>query len=43
VLCRETVPEIGGGDWIGPPPDSSEVGQVWMIGVSFEMARQRLG
>ena len=23
--CRETVPEIGGGDWKGPPVDSSEV------------------
>jgi len=21
---RETVPEIGGGDWKGPPVDSSE-------------------
>jgi len=24
-MCRETVPEIGGGDWKGPPADSSEV------------------
>ena len=24
-MHRETVPEIGGGDWKGPPADSSEV------------------
>jgi len=24
-MCRETVPEIGGGNWKGPPADSSEV------------------
>ena len=24
-MCRETVPEIGGGDWKGLPADSSEV------------------
>jgi len=24
-MCRETVPEIGGRDWKGPPADSSEV------------------
>jgi len=24
-MCRETVPEIGGGDWKGPLADSSEV------------------
>jgi len=24
-MCRETVPEIGGGDWKGPPADSSDV------------------
>jgi len=23
-MCRETVPEIGGGDWKGPPTDSSD-------------------
>jgi len=44
-MCRETVPEIGGGDWKGPPADSSEVVRwsnqwMWMIGVSIEMARQ---
>jgi len=45
-MCRETVPEIGGEDWKGPPADSSEVvrwhyvGRRWMIGVSIEAARQ---
>jgi len=24
-MCRETVPEIGGGDWKGPLADSNEV------------------
>jgi len=24
-MCKETVPEFGGGDWKGPPADSSEV------------------
>jgi len=24
-MCGETVPEIGGGDWKGPPADSGEV------------------
>jgi len=24
-MCRETVSEIGGGDWKGPLADSSEV------------------
>jgi len=26
-MFRETVPEIGGGDWKGPPADSSEIGR----------------
>jgi len=46
-MCRETVPEIGGGDWKGPPADSiarfkmeQSVVRMWMIGVAFEMARQ---
>jgi len=24
-MCREIAPEIGGGNWKGPPADSSEV------------------